>query len=194
MPLKEEFVKLRELTRHRANLLKDIINVKNRIQRSLEDGNIKLKSAISNIFGVAGRKVLKAILEGETDLSVLATFVDTNVKAKREVIKKSLTHTLDETNFFLLNSMYTQLLYLEYLAEDIEKKIDEKMEPYNKFIEKLDAIPGIDKKTAQIIIAEGTTDMHNFKDAKSFAAWSGVASGNHESAGKKKEQNTPNLR
>ncbi len=105
----EEFVKLRELTRHRANLLKDIINVKNRIQRSLEDGNIKLKSAISNIFGVAGRKVLKAILEGETDPSVLATYVDTNVKAKREVIKKSLTHTLDETNLFLLNSMYTQL-------------------------------------------------------------------------------------
>ena len=60
------------------------------------------------------------------------------------------------------------------------------MTPYNEFIKKLDKIPGIDKITAQIIIAEGTTDMKKFKDAKSFAAWAGVASGNHESAGKKK--------
>jgi transposase len=185
----EDFVKLREMTRHRSTLLKDIINVKNRIQRSLEDGNIKLKSAISNVFGVAGRKVLKAIIDGEKDPDVLASFVDTNVKAKKEVIKKSLTHTLNETNLFLLNSMYTQLLYLELLLDELEKNIDEKMKPYNEFIKKLDAIPGIDKKTAQIIIAEGTTHMHNFKNAKSFAAWAGVASGNHESAGKKKELN-----
>ncbi|SRR3989339_1067815 len=119
----EEFRKLRDLTRHRGNLEKDIIDVKNRIQRTLEDGNIKLKSAISNVFGVAGRKVLKAIIEGEKDPDVLAGLVDTNVKAKKEVIKKSLNHTIDETNLFLLNNMYSQLLYLEHLAQELGKKM-----------------------------------------------------------------------
>ena len=186
---KEEFRKLRDLTRHRGNLEKDIIDVKNRIQRALEDGNIKLKSAISNVFGVAGRKVLMAIIEGEKDPEVLTKLVDTNVKAKKEVIRKSLNHTLDEINLFLLKNMYSQLLYLEHLAQELEKKINDMMAPYDKFIKKLDEIPGIDKITAQIIIAEATTDMENFKDAKAFAAWAGVASGNHESASKKKEQN-----
>ncbi|HLE09742.1 MAG TPA: hypothetical protein VI754_00730 [Bacteriovoracaceae bacterium] len=89
----------------------------------MEDGNIKLKSAISNVFGVAGRKVLKAIIEGEKDPDVLAGLVDTNVKAKKEVIKKSLNHTIDETNLFLLNNMYSQLLYLEHLAQELGKKM-----------------------------------------------------------------------
>jgi len=141
--------------------------------------------AISNVFGVAGRKVLMAIIEGEKDPEVLTKLVDTNVKAKKEVIRKSLNHTLDEINLY----MYSQLLYLEHLAQELEKKINDMMDPYDKFIKKLDEIPGIDKITAQIIIAEATTDMENFKDAKAFAAWAGVASGNHESASKKKEQN-----
>ncbi|HLE11641.1 MAG TPA: transposase, partial [Bacteriovoracaceae bacterium] len=127
--------------------------------------------AISNVFGVAGRKVLMAIIEGEKDPEVLTKLVDTNVKAKKEVIRKSLNHTLDEINLY----MYSQLLYLEHLAQELEKKINDMMDPYDKFIKKLDEIPGIDKITAQIIIAEATTDMENFKDAKAFAAWAGVA-------------------
>ncbi len=185
----EEFRVLRELTRHRGNLLGNIIDVKNRLQRVLEDGNIKLQSAITDVFGVAGRKVLTAILGGEQDALKLAEFVDTNVKAKKEVIRKSLTHTLSETNLFCLKQLYSQLLYLEQLMFELQSEIDQKMKPYTDFIKKLDEIPGIDKKTAEVIIAEATTKMENFKDAKSFAAWSGVAAGNNESAGKKKEQN-----
>lgn len=184
----EEFRVLRELTRHRGNLLSNIIDVKNRLQRVLEDGNIKLQSAITDIFGVAGRKVLTAILSGENDALKLAEFVDTNVKAKKEVIRKSLTHRLTESNLFCLKQLYSQLLYLEHLLQELQNEIDQKMKPYAEFIKKLDEIPGIDTKTAETIIAEATTRMENFKDAKSFAAWSGVASGNNESAGKKKEQ------
>jgi transposase len=96
----KEFRVLRDLTRHRGNLNGNIIDVKNRIQRVLEDGNIKLKSAISDVFGVAGRKVLKSIIGGENDPAELSKLVDTNVKARKEVIKKSLTHTLNDTNSF----------------------------------------------------------------------------------------------
>jgi transposase len=185
----EEFRVLRDLTRHRGNLNGNIIDVKNRVQRVLEDGNIKLKSVISDVFGVAGRKVLSAIIEGKDDPIELTKLVDTNVKAKKEVIKKSLTHTLNATNRFLLKQLYSQLLYLEHLLGELELELSQKMKPYNQYIQKLDEIPGIDKRTAEVIIAEATTHMKNFKDAKSFAAWSGVASGNHESAGKKKELN-----
>jgi hypothetical protein len=185
----EEFRKLRDLTRHRSNLVNDISDVKNRIQKVLEEGNIKIQSAISDVFGVAGRKVLTAIINGEKDAAILASLVDTNVKAKKEVIKKSLNHRLNETNLFLLKQLYSQLLYLDQLQLDLEKEIEEKMRPYEHYVTKLDKIPGIDKKSAQVIIAEATTKMENFKDSKSFAAWAGVASGNNESAGKKKDLN-----
>lgn len=185
----EEFRKLRDLTRHRSNLINDISDVKNRIQKVLEEGNVKIQSAISDVFGVAGRKVLTAIIHGESDASNLALLVDTNVKAKQEVIKKSLNHRLNGTNLFLLKQLYSQLLYLEQLHLELEKEIEEKNKPYQHYIEKLDKIPGIDIKTAQIIVAEATTKMENFKDAKAFAAWAGVASGNNESAGKKKDLN-----
>jgi transposase len=77
---------------------------------------------------------------------------------------------------------------LEQLHLELKYKILEKMKPYEKQIEQLDEIPGIDIKTAQIIVAEATTEMKTFKDAKSFAAWAGVAPGNNESASKKKGQ------
>lgn len=185
----EEFRILRELTRHRENLISNVIDVKNRIQHVLEDGNIKLQSALSDVFGVAGRKVLMAIIAGETDALKLALLVDTNVKSKLEVIKKSLEHRLTETNRFCLKQLYSHLLYLEQMMFELQSEIDQKMKPYVDYLKRLDEIPGVDKKTAEVIIAEATTEMKNFKDAKTFAAWAGVAAGNHESAGKKKEQN-----
>lgn len=185
---KEEFRILRDLTRHRSNLINDISDVKNRVQKVLEEGNVKLQSVVSDVFGVAGRQVLVAIIGGEKDSLELAKLVTTNVVAKKEVIARSLENRLNQTNVFLLKQLYSQILYLENLHFELEKEIEEKMEPYRRQIEQLDEIPGIDKKTAQIIVAEATTEMENFKDAKAFAAWAGVAAGNNESAGKKKEQ------
>lgn len=184
----EEFRVLRDLTRHRSNLMNDITDVKNRFQKVLEEGNVKLQSVVSDVFGVAGRNVINAIIKGEKDSSALAMLVTTNVKAKKEVIEKSLENRLTETNVYLLKQLYTQLLFLEHLHLELENQISEKMKPYETQIRKLDEIPGIDIKTAQVIVAEATTEMKTFKDAKSFAAWAGVAPGNNESAGKKKEQ------
>jgi transposase len=169
--------------------MNDITDVKNRFQKVLEEGNVKLQSVVSDVFGVAGRKVMNAIIIGEKDPSELAKLVDTNVKAKKEVILKSLENRLTETNVFLLRQLYSQLLYLEQLHLELENEISEKMKPYETQIKQLDEIPGIDIKTAQIIIAEATPEMSTFKDAKSFAAWAGVAPGNNESAGKKKGPN-----
>jgi transposase len=182
----EEFRLLRNLTRHRSNLSNDITDVKNRLQKVLEDGNVKLQSVVSDVFGVAGRKVISAIINGEKDPFKLAILVDTNVKSPKEIILKSLENRLSETNVFLLKQLYSQILYLENLQCELEKEIKERMKPYEKQIKKLDEIPGIDTKLAEVIVAEATTNMEAFKDAKAFAAWAGVAPGNNESAGKKK--------
>lgn len=183
----EEFQELRSLTRHRDNIVNDQARIKNRIQKILEDGNIKLTSVISDVFGVAGRKVLTGIIEGKDDPDELVALVKTNVKAKKEAIRKSLVHTLGSYHRLILKQLYSQYLYNEQLIFELDREIYDKTKKHEKLIKKLDAIPGIDRRSAEKILAEATTNMENFKDAKSFAAWCGVAPGNNESAGKKKE-------
>ncbi|MBF0300980.1 MAG: IS110 family transposase [Oligoflexia bacterium] len=181
-----EFQELRALTRHRRSLITDLAKVKNRTQKILEDGNIKLGSVLSDVFGVAGYAIVTALANGEIDPDKLADLVVTNVKAPRSEIRKSLIHTLKGYQVLLLQELLRQYMSLQNLIDSINKEIDEKMTKHQPLIEKLDAVPGIDVKIAQDIIAEATTKMENFKDAKTFAAWAGVAPGNNESGGKKK--------
>ncbi len=181
----EEFQELRQLTRHRSTLVSDISRLKNRVQKVLEDGNIKLGSVISDVFGVSGYAIIKAIADGETDANKLANFVTTNIKRKED-IKKALTNCLKERHCFLIGELLTQYMYLKELLNRIDKKINNKMKKHSKLIDKLVKIPGIDNNLADIIIAEATTNMDNFDDERKFAAWAGVAPGNNESARKRK--------
>ena len=184
----ETFQELRALTRHRKNLTEEVARIKNRVQKILEDGNIKLSSVLSNVFGVAGILVVKALAEGEKDPDKLVDLIKTNVKAERKVLKKALTHTLRQYQVFLLQELLRQYMYHEALIQTVNDEIDKKMQPFTEEIKELDRIPGIDLVSAQDIVAEATTDMSNFKDAKTFAAWAGVAPGNNESGGKKKDR------
>ncbi len=186
---KEEFRELRSLTRHRRSLVEDIGRTKKRVQKILEDGNIKLSSVISDVFGVTGFKIVSALAKGITDPYVLAKEISTNIKASEKEVIRSLKNTLKGYQIVLLRELLTQYLYLSQLRDNIEKEIDIKMTPYNELVKRLDGIPGVDKISAEEIIAEATTKMGNFKSGKHFAAWAGVAPGNHESAGKKKRQN-----
>jgi transposase len=185
----ENFQELRALTRHRRNLIEDLTKVKNRVQKILEDGNIKLSCVLSDVFGVAGLAIIKALASGEIDPDHLTEQVKTNVKRPKEEIKKSLTNTFKSYHLFLIKELYIQYLSINNLLDSINLQIDENMRPHESLIKKLDAVPGIDVHTAQDIIAEATTKMENFKDDKTFAAWTGVAPGNNESARKKKDQN-----
>jgi len=184
----EEFQQLRTLTRHRKSITGDIATVKNRIQKILEDGNVKLSSVLSDIFGVSGMSVLKAISAGETDPDRLVMQVTTKVQCTKEVLKKSLTHRLNQKQIFVLQSLMTQMFYLQQLHDETDKVIKECLMPHQELLELLDTIPGVDEKLAEDILAEATTNMAVFKDERHFAAWAGVAPGNNESAGKKKVQ------
>ena len=183
-----EFQRMRLLSRHRTNLTEDLARVKNRIQKVLEDGNIKLSTVVSDVFGVSGLKVLNQIAKGYTHPDILITEVTTKIK-RMEDMKKALTNCLTTEHCFVINELLKQYDELKKRIEEVEKELWQKVQPHAPLVKALDEIPGIDAILAMGIIAEASADMSSFKDERTFAAWAGVASGNNESAGKKKGQN-----
>lgn len=184
----DEFQRMRILSRHRTNLVEDLARVKNRVQRVLEDGNIKYGSIASDVFGASGIRILRSIAEGLTNAGYLASKVTTKIKRKEEA-RKALTNCLTKDHCFLVQELMKQYDELREHIRLVEAELSEKVLPYSHLIEKLKEIPGIDEVLAMGIIAEATTDMSKFEDERKFAAWAGVAAGNNESAGKKKDQN-----
>jgi transposase len=182
-----EFQKLRLMNRHRTNLVEDIARIKNRVQRVLEDGNVKLGSVLSDVFGVAGIAVLDAITCGVTNAEELAARITTRIERKEEVVK-SLKNCLCEEHRFVIQQLMLQYLDLKQRLDEIEKELDKHMRPHNNLIERLDKIPGINQITARGIVAEASTNMNAFGEDRRFAAWAGVAPGNNESAQKKSGQ------
>ncbi len=189
----DKFQQLRLLSRHRTNLTDDLARVKNRVQRILEDGNIKIGSVVSDVFGVAGLNVLRLLADGVTRADTLAAAVTTNVKRKGE-IKKSLTNCFTTNHCFLIKELMQQYDDLNARILVVDRQLAHDVTPYVHLIEELKKIPGIDMTLAVGIIAEATNDVSSFADERKFAAWAGVAAGNNESAGKKKEQNVDRAR
>ena len=182
------YQRLRLLSRHRTNLVEDRGRVKNRVEKVLQDGNVKWSSIVSDTFGVAGIKIIDLISEGVTNAQTLAASITTKIKNKEDA-EKALTNCLTTVHCFVLKELMTQYRDIEARILEVENEITEKMLPYAHLVDELIKIPGIDTRLAQAIIAETTTDMSSFADERKFAAWAGVAPGNNESAGKKKDLN-----
>jgi len=183
-----EFQRLRLLSRHRVNLVEDLARVKNRIQKVLEDGNIKLGVIASDVFGKSGIQVVELIAKGVTDAQRLADQIYTNLK-RRDEAKKALTNYLTKEHCYLVNSLYSQYKFLTQEILNLESELKLKTEKYSHLIEELKKIPGISDVLAMSILAETSDSVSKFKDEGKFAAWTGVAAGNNESGGKKKDQN-----
>jgi len=184
----EIFQRMRLLSRHRTNLTGDIAQVKNRVEKVLQDGNVKWSTIVSDTFGKAGLAVLDLLAQGVINAGQLATAVTTKIKRKDDV-EKALTNCFTTDHVFVLKELMDQYYYLRGRQKEVERELRSKAEPYLHLIEKLDEIPGIDEILAIGILAEATDDMKHFADERAFAAWAGVAAGNNESAGKKKDPN-----
>ena len=182
------YQRLRLMSRQRTNLTDDLGRIKNRVQKVLEDGNIKWSSIVSDTFGVSGIKILDLIAEGVTNAQTLASQVTTKIKRKDEA-QKALTNCLTTEHCFVIKLLMRQLRDIQALILEIDNELTQKTVPYAHLIEELRKISGIEKVLAVGILAEATADMSSFADERKFAAWAGVASGNNESAGKKKDQN-----
>ena len=181
------FQNIRMLTRHRNNLVKDLARVKNRVQKILEDGNVKWGSIVSDVFGKSGLNVLRLLAKGVTDAPTLSSAVTSNIRRKDKAAK-ALRNCLTKEHIFMIGELMSQYDDLEKRIAKTDERLSELAQPYRYLLDKLKKIPGIDEVLAMGILAESTDDMTNFESERHYAAWAGVAAGNNESAGKKKGQ------
>lgn len=183
----EDIRDLRDLTRYRKKLIHHRTSEQNRIHKILQDANIKLTSVLSDIFGVSGRRILEAILNGEKiETDGLRKMVDWRTKASITDIAHAINGRIRRHHRDMLRYHWEHMGYLEKAIEELEKQIDQLLSPYHKEVELLDGIPGVNKAAAATFIAEMGIDMSVFKSAKHLASWASVSPGNYESAGKKK--------
>jgi transposase len=182
---------LRDLTRQRVQLIRQKVQVANRIQKTLEDANIKLGSVASDVLGASGRDMIKAIIKGERDPIALANLARQKLRAKIPQLQEALCGEIDDHHRFLLGMLMEQIEFLEGQIDKMSRRIEEVMPaPFAEAIERLDTIPGIDRRAAENIIVEVGADMEQFASAEKLASWVGICPGNNESAGKRKSGKT----
>lgn len=181
---------LRDLTRYRKKINDNIASEKNRLQKYLEDANIKLSSVASDTFGVSGRAMLKEILKGNIDTEALSKLALGKLKKKEEALKKSFNSRITDHHRMMIEMSLKHIEYMETLIAEIDDKIDALTDSnrLKEAVQLLDSIPGVNEKAAEAIIAETGVDMSVFPSAEHFASWAGVSPGNNESAGKKKAE------
>lgn len=181
---------LRDLTRYRKKINDNIASEKNRLQKYLEDANIKLSSVASDTFGVSGRAMLKEILKGNIDTEALSKLALGKLKKKEEALKKSFNSRITDHHRMMIEMSLKHIEYMETLIAEIDDKIDALSDSnrLKEAVQLLDSIPGVNERAAEAIIAETGVDMSVFPSAEHFASWAGVSPGNNESAGKKKAE------
>jgi transposase len=182
---------LRDLTRQRVQLIRQKTQGANRIQKTLEDANIKLASVASDVLGASGRAMLQAIIKGENDPIILADLARRKLRAKIPQLQEALSGEIQDHHRFLLGTLLEQVEFLEAQIDKLNARITAVLPaPFAKAIQRLDTIPGIDLRAAENIIAEVGADMEPFASAGHLASWVGMCPGNNESAGKRRSGRT----
>jgi transposase len=183
---------LRDLTRQQTKLVEQRNAVDNRIQKVLETANIKLGSVASDVLGVSGRKMIEALIAGETDVSVLAELAHKRLRAKIPQLQRALEGEVTEHHRFLLRQLLDQYDFLEKEIARVSERLGAIAPPsFRAAVEQLDAIAGVGERGARALLAETGTNMNRFPSHKHFASWAGRCPGNRESAGKRKSGKTP---
>jgi len=183
-PLRE----LRDLLRYRRKLVESTTSERNRMLKLLEMGNIKLSTVVTDVFGVSGRSMLQALLDGQQTPEQMAKLARGRMKGKLLQLTAALDGRMEEHHRFLLKMQLERLEEVEADIARLDQRIDEKLEPYREQHTRLMQIPGVDRVGAAVLIAELGVDMSVFPSVRHCAAWAGVCPGNNESAGKRKGQ------
>jgi len=176
---------VRELTRSRTSLSEERSRVIARLQKGLEDANIKLAAVASDLMGKSAQQMLHALLEGDVTPETMAEFARGRMRSKRELLVQALTGHLQAHHRFLLAEHLKHLSQLQDGIARLSTEIAERLQPYEKLLARLETIPGIKRRLAEIILAEIGTDMSRFPSAQHLASWAGICPGNHESGGKR---------
>lgn len=183
---------LRDLTRTRKQLVREVGQHVQRIQKTLEDANVKLSSVISDVVGVSGRAILRAIIAGEDDPEQLLKHAHRRLKATRAELLEALRGRVRAHHRFLLQLHLNQIEALEEGIREVEARLGETLAPFQIHADVLKTIPGVSDTTAQTILAEIGVDMGRFPTAGHLISWAGLCPGMHESAGKRKSTRVRN--
>jgi transposase len=177
---------LRALTRTRKQFVREKAAHVQRIQKTLEDANLKIASVVADIMGASGRAILEALIAGETDPDKLAGRTRGRLKASRTTIVESLRGRVTTNHRFLLKLHFDQVKSIEEMLARIDKEVDALLEPFRAAAKRLTTVPGISDVVAQVVVSEIGVDMSRFPTAGHLISWAGLCPGNDESAGKRR--------
>jgi len=183
-----EIRELRDLTRYKRKIIQQIASEKNRIQKLLEDANIKLSSVVSNMSGVTAVRIIDSMIAGEEDIDKLVDMKHGKMQVSEKDLAAALKGNLTEHHKFMLQTIKSSIQDKESLIEKIDSRIEKHLKENELELdaELLTTIPGVGKDGAAYIIAEIGTNMAQFPSEQHLASWAGMSPGNNESAGKKK--------
>jgi transposase len=185
-----EIRQLREITRYRRQLTEERSREVQRLQKLLEDANVKLSSVVTDTLGVTGRMILDALCDGERDPDELARLAKGKLKAKIGYLRQCVPGRFNEFHAVMTRQLLSHIDYLARAELDLDEQVDRLMAPFTDARDRFDTIPGIGKRNAEIIVAEIGIDMTQFPTPEHLASWAGLCPGNNESAGKHKSTKT----
>lgn len=177
---------LRALTRDRRQFHREATQHVQRIQKVLQDANIKIDSVISDVMGVSGRAFLQAIVDGESRPEKLAEHANYRLKASKDQIREALRGFVTPLHRKMLRRHLEMFDTIQRLTGEIDSEVAALLEPFRRQVELLDTIPGVDTATAEVIIAEVGVDMSRFPTAAHLVSWAGLSPRSDESAGKRR--------
>jgi transposase len=175
---------LRDLTRTRKQLTRERGRHVQRIQKVLEDANLKLASVVTDLTGLSGRKILVALIEGEQDPDRLAALGSLRLRASKDELRAALQGFVREHHRFMLKLHLDQIAALDRAIADLEARTERCLEPFRPIVDHLVTIPGISRTNAAVLIAEIGADMSRFPTAGHLVSWAGLCPRMDESAGK----------
>jgi len=181
-----EVRELRDLTRYRATLVEEGARVVNRIEKVLEDANLKLASVVTDILGVSGRAILASIVRGEEDPERLAEMARCRLRAKLPALREALRGRVTEHHRFLLRRLLEHVRFVELEIAKLEERIVEQMRPFQKEVELWSSMPGVNQVAAWSMVAELGPGLTAFPSEQHLSSWAGMCPGSDESAGKRR--------
>jgi len=188
--LKSSFVpppairELRDLTRYRLQQVRDHSQEVNRLCKVLQDAGLKLTTVITDVMGVSGRAMLRALVEGTTDPVVLADLARGRLRQKLPALQRALAGRFRAHHAFLVQQILTKIDFLDETIARVTAEIDRRLAPFEATLAALDTIPGIDRVGAISIVAETGGDMSRFPSAEHLCSWAAICPGQNESAKK----------
>ena len=176
---------LRELTRYRTALIEERTAHVNRLQKTLESANIKLAAVASDVTGVSARAMLAALVGGEEEPAALADLAVGRLRDKLPELERALAGRMTDHRRYLIPRILAAIDFLDAELADLDARVAERERPFAEAVDRVDEIPGVGRRVAEVLLAEVGPDLARFAGAKHLASWAGLCPGNHESGGKR---------